>query len=47
VNKSFVAVFAEVIFSDSIVAPEKEKDRKVWEDRKRAILAPFLRVEGT
>jgi len=45
VNKSFAAIFAEVIFSDALVSPERERERKVWEDRRRSILEPFLNVE--
>ena len=46
VNKAFAKIFAEAIFSSRIVRPEKEKERRAWEERKRSVLEPFLSVYG-
>ena len=46
VNKAFAKIFAEAIFLSRIVRPEKEKERRAWEERKRSVLEPFLSVDG-
>ncbi|EEH37273.1 phosphatase family protein [Paracoccidioides lutzii Pb01] len=42
VSKIFARIFAQTIFSNDIERPEKERERRVWEDRRKAILEPFL-----
>ncbi|KAK2749823.1 hypothetical protein FQN57_005237 [Myotisia sp. PD_48] len=42
VNKAYATIFAKVIFSSSIPVPEKEKERRAWEERKKSILELFL-----
>ncbi|KAM5462675.1 putative phosphoinositide 5-phosphatase [Microsporum audouinii] len=44
-NDSYASIFATVMFSSSIPVPEKEKDRKLWEERKKGIIAPFLCID--
>ncbi|WEW56427.1 phosphatase [Emydomyces testavorans] len=45
VNKAFVQIFANVIFSKDIPVPEKDKEKRVFEERKRSVIEPFLRGE--
>lgn len=47
VDRSFATIFADVIFSNEIIPPTKEKERRAREERKKAILEPFLKVTGT
>ncbi|KAK2803724.1 hypothetical protein FQN51_002953 [Onygenales sp. PD_10] len=42
VNKAFAKIFAEAIFSSDVPLPEKDKERRVWEERRRAVVEPFL-----
>ncbi|KAK2853248.1 hypothetical protein FQN49_005264 [Arthroderma sp. PD_2] len=44
-NDSYTSIFATAMFSSSIPTPEKEKDRRLWEERKKGIIAPFLYVD--
>lgn len=46
VNKSFAKIFAEAVFSSKIAPPEKDKERRAWEERKRSVLEPFLNADG-
>lgn len=46
VNKSFARIFADVIFSSGIAPPEKEKERKAWQERKMMVLEAFLTGDG-
>ena len=46
VNKAFAKIFANVIFSSSIAVPEKDKEKKAWEERKRMVLEAFLTEDG-
>ncbi|EAS30678.3 phosphatase [Coccidioides immitis RS] len=46
VNKAFVAIFADVIYSKDIPVPEKDKERRVLAERKRSVIEPFLRSEA-
>ncbi|KAK2766161.1 hypothetical protein FQN54_007677 [Arachnomyces sp. PD_36] len=47
VDRAFATIFADVIFSNEITPPSKEKERRAREERKKAILEPFLKVSGT
>ncbi|PGH18291.1 hypothetical protein AJ79_00630 [Helicocarpus griseus UAMH5409] len=42
VNNVFAKIFVEAIFWGDMGRPEKEKERRVWEERRKAILEPFL-----
>ncbi|OAX83133.1 hypothetical protein ACJ72_02510 [Emergomyces africanus] len=42
VNRIFTEIFARVIFSSDIPRPEKDKERRAWEERQRRVLEPFL-----
>lgn len=44
VEQSFARIFGAVMVRSAIPVTTKEKDRKVLEDRKAAVLEPFLRV---
>ncbi|EEP79386.1 predicted protein [Uncinocarpus reesii 1704] len=46
VYKAFVGIFVDVIFSKDIAVPEKDKEKRAFEERKRSILEPFLRSDG-
>ncbi|PGH01990.1 hypothetical protein GX51_04922 [Blastomyces parvus] len=42
VKKVFTKIFAEAIFSNDISRPEKDKERRLCEERRRRVLEPFL-----
>ncbi|OAT13205.1 phosphatase [Blastomyces gilchristii SLH14081] len=42
VKKVFTKIFAETIFSSDIPRPEKDKERRLCEERRRRVLEPFL-----
>ncbi|EGC44883.1 phosphatase [Histoplasma capsulatum var. duboisii H88] len=42
VHKAFTNIFADAIFSNEIPRPEKDKERRLWEERRRRVLEPFL-----
>ncbi|KAF3480739.1 inositol polyphosphate 5-phosphatase OCRL-1 [Arthroderma uncinatum] len=44
-NDSYASIFATAMFSSSIPTPDKEKDRRSWEERKKGIIEPFLYVD--
>ena len=46
VNKAFSGIFAGVIFSEGIAVPEKDKEKRALEERKRSVIEPFLRSEA-
>ncbi|EFR04341.1 inositol polyphosphate 5-phosphatase OCRL-1 [Nannizzia gypsea CBS 118893] len=41
-NDAYASIFASVMFSSSIPTPEKEKDRRLVEERKKGVISPFL-----
>lgn len=47
VDIAFATIFADVIFSNEITPPAKEKERRAREERKRSILESFLKVTET
>ncbi|OJD18764.1 hypothetical protein AJ78_01235 [Emergomyces pasteurianus Ep9510] len=42
VNRIFSEIFSRVIFSSDIPRPEKDKERRAWEEMQRRVLEPFL-----
>ncbi|KKZ68269.1 hypothetical protein EMCG_06025 [[Emmonsia] crescens] len=43
VNNVFTKIFADAIFSSDIPRPEKDKERRTWQERQRRVLEPFLK----
>ncbi|KAF3897457.1 Type I inositol polyphosphate 5-phosphatase 8 [Trichophyton interdigitale] len=41
-NDAYASLFASVMFSSSIPLPEKDKDRRLLEERKKGVITPFL-----
>ncbi|EZG07653.1 hypothetical protein H106_02937 [Trichophyton rubrum CBS 735.88] len=41
-NDAYASLFASVMFSSSIPLPEKDKDRRLFEERKKGVITPFL-----
>jgi hypothetical protein len=42
VNNAFARIFAGAIFPPEVAPPEKDKERRAWEERRCKVLEPFL-----
>ncbi|KAJ5573500.1 uncharacterized protein N7459_007927 [Penicillium hispanicum] len=46
VEASLAGIFSRVLISPSVAVPAKEKERRAFEERKRGIIEPFLKMIG-
>lgn len=43
---AFASKFANLLISNEVPVPSKEKERRALEDRKRSVVEPFLKIIG-
>lgn len=46
VETAFASKFANLLISNEVPVPSKEKERRALEDRKRSVVEPFLKIIG-